>query len=1555
MPTSLSPERRAADVVAELRAGLHRKVPPGRQAHAQDAMAGTAAKVESLELVVSRLQAGMDRLARDGEQKQQELSAAQQRITALEAWRAHTPSLADADPRSQARQGHQVMNAVTLELFFQQTREFMDEVEVQMRQLRDLQQQDRARTEQQVAALSDAIERAVAEQQHNANTARSASAAVLTELHAAFLPAADMGLSPRRSGVVPGLSERAGQVAAAVRDGVVAYVAGAVGDLRRELDRNPHQMQAQAAAQQRCDKLEQVSAAQHAAGEVAQRQLDDHQAAIKTLQAALQRAHVSVTDLGAAQAAQGESLRTTQHQLRGATEHVVAAAEARLSEMCNTNRRETQELAQRLDAACNSMRRDVAEEASEQVRVLEAKVESELGELASQLATLEDAWRADDPAERLAAVDAKLERELTEVSAKLSTSHAGLVDLERRVADRARRVDDYLTQLDEGLRHLESSVDQGGFSARRRAGSGSPRVGDEGVRRFCERRLEETEKKLSGVEEEAKAKVATLQIETATAISKLQKLFDEEHSAASRQAEQHNAAARAQLVEVQAEVDAVHSRLQKQVEEAVQRTERELSEASRARESAVRLTDRLQEQVSAEAAKTAGVRAIAEQAQTAAARAEELSKGPRGEGSDLAEVQRAVKRVAEDLAAVDVAGARSARELGKRVDEQQSQTSEAARRAAEAESRLADLERRLQTRASGLETRLEEMDTSQGEAERRTVARVKEAERKTSELEEQVRDQLRLLSRKMDESDAEAAEREQRTLTEAAKRATAQIEQLQERATELEKAVVDHERALGTQGEVADRVTELESAVVDQERRNTSTKHEVEERVTALEVAVDSRGEARAEELRRHVQETGLKLETSLSGKLVRLEGQATEVGETAAATERRMLARIDQAEGRIEELENQLVEAERRAQGRYKDTEDVVAQTDARVTRRADLLEDRLTEVEASVAEVERGLGGKLAGLEESGKDLENALRDRQEAEDAMSPRASRSQLGSLARQIQEHSATRFTDLQARVEELAARLDSVDAASPRASSSQVTALRTKLGEMAKAEELTSPRASASRLAAMEQHAAEIQGRLDEINPDAFGSPRASNRRVNAVEQKLEQKLNALEEGSTSQMGALQQRLEAARAEAAAGSPRASRSQIDDLQRRFDMLEAANPGSPRASASQVRGLRERIEVVGSGSPRASRAQLDALEQRLNAVEEGPGSPLASLSRVKTLEQRLAEARDAADKGSPRASQRLLSEEMDRLHQRIDEVEPGSPRASARQVRTLQQRLEEAVLKGSPAPSPQRVRTLEERLVALEQQGDLSTSLHEVEAALRGVVSSVTRTDSGLKEAATRLRTLDAELAELRNQSGVSRGSGGQQLASRAVELDVGDLREGIARVQADVETMRGMCQRRREESRDETAAAASESAESAQLLRSRIASAEGAVRELRGWMEATQALRDELLDSVHRRVGALEGIPTVQSLRFTSVKVPRAQVSPAVSPRSPRSLPPPPASPRHKPSGLPGPLVHSRDRSPRRKPRDIQIHADTGRLWSPRPQGVGNVLTTEDFVRDLLS
>eukprot|EP00659_Diplonema_papillatum_P022768 gene22768-34885_t len=163
-----------------------------RQKAAASQIAQLITKVDSCELVLGRLQAQVqgqippgalaplhDGSASDSEviTLRREVSNLSQRLADLEA-SGITSRMAQHHDRltSPARQspagfagqpGSLATAQANLDLFFEQSKEFMDGVEAQIKHVKETARNDRSRSEQQIIALSEAIERGMAETVEN--------------------------------------------------------------------------------------------------------------------------------------------------------------------------------------------------------------------------------------------------------------------------------------------------------------------------------------------------------------------------------------------------------------------------------------------------------------------------------------------------------------------------------------------------------------------------------------------------------------------------------------------------------------------------------------------------------------------------------------------------------------------------------------------------------------------------------------------------------------------------------------------------------------------------------------------------------------------------------------------------------------------------------------------------------------------------------------------------------------------------------------------------------------------------------------------------------------------------------------------------------------------------------------------------------------------------------------------------------------------------------------------------------------------------------------------
>ena len=168
------------------------------------------------------------------------------------------------------------------------------------------------------------------------------------------------------------------------------------------------------------------------------KQINSNTEAVATIESALQRANQKVNQI---------------------TESITAEQET-TSEVINRISLHEQTIQQQLSETnkfAESQHQILVQEISHKLDSIDGKMERELTELASQIATLE-VRRQEDVSNRLSQIDSKLERELTEVSAKINTSHMTSVDFEKRFSERGRKIDDYVGQLDDGLREVERVV-----------------------------------------------------------------------------------------------------------------------------------------------------------------------------------------------------------------------------------------------------------------------------------------------------------------------------------------------------------------------------------------------------------------------------------------------------------------------------------------------------------------------------------------------------------------------------------------------------------------------------------------------------------------------------------------------------------------------------------------------------------------------------------------------------------------------------------------------------------------------------------------------------------------------------------------------------------------------------------------------------------------------------------------------------------------------------------------------------------------------------------------
>ena len=184
-----------------------------------------ATKVNSLELVISRLQSVVSSQTlpqQDGGEYaalRQEMHAMQARIHELETGANPVHSRALSPPKFSGESG---MTQHTLDHFLQQSKDFMDEVEVQMRHIKDTQKNDRARADQQAVALSESIERGM-------NEAFSGHAHILEELRRVFL--CEASLHPMST-----TATKAREVCDAVGVAVAGQVERAMGAFRQEIE-----------------------------------------------------------------------------------------------------------------------------------------------------------------------------------------------------------------------------------------------------------------------------------------------------------------------------------------------------------------------------------------------------------------------------------------------------------------------------------------------------------------------------------------------------------------------------------------------------------------------------------------------------------------------------------------------------------------------------------------------------------------------------------------------------------------------------------------------------------------------------------------------------------------------------------------------------------------------------------------------------------------------------------------------------------------------------------------------------------------------------------------------------------------------------------------------------------------------------------------------------------------------------------------------------------------------------------------------------------------------
>eukprot|EP00754_Rhynchopus_humris_P003186 Rhum_TRINITY_DN11707_c0_g2::Rhum_TRINITY_DN11707_c0_g2_i1::g.46382::m.46382 len=198
----------------------------GKHKAAAQQLTQLGTKVNSLELVVSRLQAAVSTHAYGGSDAvtgevlamRQEMHALQQRVADMEQRGGGGGGPLSA-PRTPSGGGG--AGGAGLDQFLQQSRGFMDDVEQQLRHLKDGAKHDKLRAEQQIAALSDAIERGLAE-------AQDAPAFLLEELRRVF--GCEASGSPATV-----VAQKAREVCDAVGEAVAGQVERAMGAMRQEV------------------------------------------------------------------------------------------------------------------------------------------------------------------------------------------------------------------------------------------------------------------------------------------------------------------------------------------------------------------------------------------------------------------------------------------------------------------------------------------------------------------------------------------------------------------------------------------------------------------------------------------------------------------------------------------------------------------------------------------------------------------------------------------------------------------------------------------------------------------------------------------------------------------------------------------------------------------------------------------------------------------------------------------------------------------------------------------------------------------------------------------------------------------------------------------------------------------------------------------------------------------------------------------------------------------------------------------------------------------------
>ena len=476
----------------------------GKHKAAAQQLTQIGTKVNSLELVVSRLQAAVSTHAYGGSDAvtgevlamRQEMHALQQRVAEMEQRGGGAGPSAPRTPSG----GAGGAGGAGLDQFLQQSRGFMDDVEQQLRHLKDGAKHDKLRAEQQIAALSDAIERGLAE-------AQDAPAFLLEELRRVF--GCEASGSPATV-----VAQKAREVCDAVGEAVAGQVERAMGAMRQEVStalaaRNEDlllsiggditgmtgRVRAAEEELQRVDgRLRGVDEALGLAGHRWQQDVGAVDARVRALEeegaAAAGRLHVLEEELRVAEercSAADASLESHSEALRAmeATLERAHAAVTDITNAVNTEQQATDDVVGQLRehearlAAVDAAAAAAAAEAEASRAELQASVERVLQEeVAAHVERFGEGEQ--ELAERMNSLDGKLERELTEVSAKLGQTSELVCSVERRFTegsraleeglrsigdavqtqekdstDRYKTVDSFLTQLDDSLRQVE--------------------------------------------------------------------------------------------------------------------------------------------------------------------------------------------------------------------------------------------------------------------------------------------------------------------------------------------------------------------------------------------------------------------------------------------------------------------------------------------------------------------------------------------------------------------------------------------------------------------------------------------------------------------------------------------------------------------------------------------------------------------------------------------------------------------------------------------------------------------------------------------------------------------------------------------------------------------------------------------------------------------------------------------------------------------------------------------------------------------------------------------